>query len=105
MGQPDGGRAARGAARASQRRAVTGEPGAAPVRRAARVRVERDLPPGQVLRPDWPAQHYGRVPRFRPDTWSFTVMGATASGREHRWDWAGDHPAAAHAPSPPTCTA
>ena len=49
----------------------------------------RDLPPGQVVRPDWPAQHYGPVPRFRPDTWNFTVMGATESGREHRWDWAG----------------
>ena len=41
------------------------------------------------MRPDWPAQHYGRVPRFRPDTWTFTVMGATESGTEHRWDWAG----------------
>jgi DMSO/TMAO reductase YedYZ molybdopterin-dependent catalytic subunit len=50
--------------------------------------VERDLPPGQVVRRDWPAQHYGRVPRFRPDTWTFTVTGATESGVEHRWDWA-----------------
>src|SRR5580693_4791683 len=40
-------------------------------------------------RPVWPAQHYGRVPRFRPYTWTFTVMGATESGAEHRWDWAG----------------
>ena len=52
------------------------------------VQMERGLPPGQVVRPDWPAQHYGRVPRFRPDTWTFTVMGATESGAEHRWDWA-----------------
>ena len=37
---------------------------------------------------DWPARHYGRVPRFRPDTWTFTVMGPTESGVEHRWDWA-----------------
>jgi DMSO/TMAO reductase YedYZ molybdopterin-dependent catalytic subunit len=42
-----------------------------------------------VVRPDWPAQHYGPVPRFRPETWNFTVMGATESGVEHRWDWAG----------------
>src|SRR5258708_1350755 len=54
-----------------------------------RVGGGRDLPPGQVVRADWPAQHYGRVPRFRPDTWTFTVMGATESGAEHRWDWAG----------------
>ncbi len=90
MGQPDGGRAAvgqqalghqpRGGSLMSQVLAGTAR---------GRVGVERDLPPGQTVRPDWPAQHYGRVPRFRPDTWSFTVMGATESGAEHRWDWAG----------------
>jgi DMSO/TMAO reductase YedYZ molybdopterin-dependent catalytic subunit len=31
--------------------------------------------------------HYGSVPAFRPDRWDLCVYGATASGREHRWDW------------------
>jgi DMSO/TMAO reductase YedYZ molybdopterin-dependent catalytic subunit len=92
MGQPDGGRAAagqqapnlqpRGQSLVSQ--VLAGAAGG-----RVRVRADRDLPPGQMARPDWPAQHYGRVPRFRPDTWTFTVMGATGSGAEHRWDWAG----------------
>jgi DMSO/TMAO reductase YedYZ molybdopterin-dependent catalytic subunit len=117
MGQPDGGRSALGhqaprplapgqpapgqsvvsqvlagqAGRAGGRADLVGPAGAGRPGGLAgsRVRVERDLPPGQVVRPDWPAQHYGRVPRFRPDTWTFTVMGATESGVEHRWDWAG----------------
>jgi DMSO/TMAO reductase YedYZ molybdopterin-dependent catalytic subunit len=112
MGQPDGGRAALGqhslgqqagpqsvvsqvlagqASHAPGAAGVTGPAGVTGSARVAsgRVRVERDLPPGQVVRPDWPAQHYGRVPGFRPDTWSFTVMGATESGAEQRWDWAG----------------
>ncbi len=31
------------------------------------------LPPGQQVRPDWLVQHYGPVPRFRPETWDFLV--------------------------------
>ena len=110
MGQPDGGRSALGQqspeeqARGEQARGQSAPGQSAPGQSArgqslvsqvlvgaagGRVRVERDLPPGQKVRPDWPAQHYGRVPRFRPDTWTFTVMGATESGTEHRWDWAG----------------
>ena len=46
------------------------------------------LPPGQRVQPDWAPQHYGPVPRFRPQSWDFRVSGGTESGREHRWDWA-----------------
>jgi len=46
------------------------------------------LPPGQRVTHDWKAQHYGPVPRFRPDRWDFMVHGATESGQEHRLDWA-----------------
>ncbi|HUY45313.1 MAG TPA: molybdopterin-dependent oxidoreductase [Streptosporangiaceae bacterium] len=46
------------------------------------------MPPGQYIRQEWPAQHYGPVPRFRPEMWDFRVSGMTESGREHRWDWA-----------------
>jgi DMSO/TMAO reductase YedYZ molybdopterin-dependent catalytic subunit len=28
------------------------------------------------------------VPAFKPETWDLRVLGATDSGREHRWDWA-----------------
>src|SRR6267154_3092638 len=78
MGQPDGGRAALGQQALDPQprgRSLVGQVLAGTA--GGRVRVERDLPPGQLVRPDWPAQHYGRVPRFRPDTWTFTVTGAT----------------------------
>jgi DMSO/TMAO reductase YedYZ molybdopterin-dependent catalytic subunit len=55
-------------------------------RRAAGLPTER-LPPGQYLPRGWPVLHYGRVPPFSPDTWDFTVAGATASGGEHTWSW------------------
>ncbi len=54
---------------------------------AQRSRPARGLPPGQHIEPDWTAQHYGPVPRFRPETWDFAVHGVTRSGGEHRWDW------------------
>lgn len=44
------------------------------------------LPPGQRFAADWPVLHYGPVPRQRPDTWNFTVVGATADGLEHQLD-------------------
>lgn len=47
----------------------------------------RALPPGQELRPAPPVMHYGPVPRLRPDSWTFTVGGATADGLEHTFDW------------------
>ena len=45
------------------------------------------IPPGQRVPRDWPALHYGPVPRFRPETWDLRVFGSTATGEEHRWDW------------------
>jgi DMSO/TMAO reductase YedYZ molybdopterin-dependent catalytic subunit len=85
MGQPDKGRAAMdplvaGPSLVSQ--VLAGQASSCPG-------PGHGLPPGQQVRADWPAQHYGPVPRFRPDTWDFQVSGATESGREHRWDWAG----------------
>lgn len=46
----------------------------------------RALPPGQRLAPALPVQHYGPVPKFRPETWTFTVSGATADGCNHAFD-------------------
>ena len=47
---------------------------------------ESELPPGQRLAPAPRVQHYGPVPRFKPDTWRLSVVGATADGREHHLD-------------------
>jgi DMSO/TMAO reductase YedYZ molybdopterin-dependent catalytic subunit len=97
MGQPDVGRAAAGERGA--REAVPGQRGTSPsvvgqvlagAGQAAAGQVPGTrLPPGQQVRPDWLVQHYGPVPRFRPGTWDFRVTGATDSGAEHHWDWAG----------------
>jgi len=46
------------------------------------------LPPGQYVPAGWPVLHYGPVPVFKPETWDLRVVGATESGREHRWTWA-----------------
>lgn len=48
---------------------------------------ESRLPPGQYVSRDQPVVHYGRVPAFRPERWTFSVFGATASGTEHRLSW------------------
>ncbi|WP_283133756.1 molybdopterin-dependent oxidoreductase [Rhizohabitans arisaemae] len=48
---------------------------------------ENRLPPGQYVPRGRPVIHYGRVPRFNPDTWIFQIFGATASGKEHRLSW------------------
>jgi DMSO/TMAO reductase YedYZ molybdopterin-dependent catalytic subunit len=45
------------------------------------------VPPGQRLAEGWPVQHYGRPPGFRPDTWDFQVLGATADGGSTRWTY------------------
>ncbi len=54
----------------------------------AAVSPAEGLPPGQHIQAGWPVLHYGPVPVFRPDTWDLRVLGATESGREHRWSWA-----------------
>jgi DMSO/TMAO reductase YedYZ molybdopterin-dependent catalytic subunit len=38
------------------------------------------LPPGQRPATHLKVQHYGRVPRFRPETWRLSVTGATRDG-------------------------
>ncbi|MBZ2195629.1 molybdopterin-dependent oxidoreductase [Occultella gossypii] len=48
--------------------------------------LERSLPPGQYWRPEPLVMHYGRVPKPRPDRWTFTIGGATASGAEQTFD-------------------
>ncbi len=61
-------------------RPVTDQPPAAP--------APVLLPPGQSVPASWPVLHYGPVPKFRPGSWDLRVLGATASGLEHRWSWA-----------------
>jgi len=46
----------------------------------------RALPPGQRFAAGLPVQHYGPVPKFRPEQWRFTVSGATADGSDHHFD-------------------
>jgi DMSO/TMAO reductase YedYZ molybdopterin-dependent catalytic subunit len=83
MGQPDRGRdAARSLAGDGGRRGLLHQ-----LLAGQRSRPPRGLPPGQHIEPEWTAQHYGPVPRFRPETWDFAVQGATASGGECRWRW------------------
>ena len=93
MGQPDIGRAAADQQRAGK--AGPGRPAAGQsvvgqvLAGAVQPPAPRRLPPGQQVRPDWIVQHYGPVPRFRAATWDFRVTGATESGAEQHWDWAG----------------
>lgn len=46
---------------------------------------EGRLPPGQSLTEKFPVLHYGRVPRFDPETWDLRVWGAVED--EVRWTW------------------
>ncbi|MEO3871511.1 molybdopterin-dependent oxidoreductase [Nonomuraea sp. B12E4] len=48
---------------------------------------ESRLPPGQYVPRGRPVIHYGRVPRFNPESWDLRVSGATASGEEHCFTW------------------
>lgn len=54
--------------------ALTGEPPSPPGRR---------IPPGQRVRAEAPIMHYGPVPKPSARPWTFTVGGATRTGREH----------------------
>ena len=49
------------------------------------VRQEGRLPPGQSLTQKFPVLHYGPVPSFTPETWSFRVWGEVE--QEKRWTW------------------
>jgi DMSO/TMAO reductase YedYZ molybdopterin-dependent catalytic subunit len=44
----------------------------------------RVLPPGQRLAQGLRVQHYGPVPRFRPDSWRLTINGITDDGKERQ---------------------
>ncbi|HEY2508557.1 MAG TPA: molybdopterin-dependent oxidoreductase, partial [Streptosporangiaceae bacterium] len=46
------------------------------------------LPPGQYVPRKRPVLHYGRIPRFDPQTWDLRVCGATRTGADHVWRWA-----------------
>jgi DMSO/TMAO reductase YedYZ molybdopterin-dependent catalytic subunit len=46
----------------------------------------RALPPGQRLAQGLRVQHYGPVPRYRPDSWRLTINGATDAGKERTLD-------------------
>ncbi|MDA0565424.1 molybdopterin-dependent oxidoreductase [Streptomonospora sp. S1-112] len=48
---------------------------------------EQPLPPGQYVPREWPALHYGPVPRFRPERWDLRVYGFTENLGEYRWTW------------------
>ena len=43
------------------------------------------LPPGQSLTLKWPVLHYGSIPRFDPETWSFRVYGLVQSPLTLTW--------------------
>jgi DMSO/TMAO reductase YedYZ molybdopterin-dependent catalytic subunit len=66
---------------------VTSPFGRIGARRRAEGLPDDRLPPGQYIPRGWPVLHYGPVPKFKPDTWDFRVVGATADGAERRWSW------------------
>lgn len=47
--------------------------------------ADRSLPPGQLLVGKPPVMHYGPLPRATGHPWSFTIGGATATGREEEF--------------------
>lgn len=49
--------------------------------------IEHRLPPGQRVQKGWPVLHYGPVPRFKPDSWDFSVTGATADNDATSWSY------------------
>ncbi len=51
-----------------------------------RMIEEGRLPPGQAVTNKFPVLHYGPVPHFNPDTWTFRVYGAVESPLELSWE-------------------
>ena len=43
--------------------------------RERQMQAEHRLPPGQALTLKWPVLHYGSIPKFDPQTWSFHMRG------------------------------
>src|SRR5690349_19265329 len=50
-----------------------------------RAEVDRELPPGQHLTPDFPVLQAGPTPRIDLDAWRFTIR--DERGGEHVWTW------------------
>lgn len=50
-----------------------------------KMQQERRLPPGQSLTTKFPVLHYGAVPDFDPQTWTFRVFGEVEE--EKTWTW------------------
>lgn len=57
------------------------------VERPKTPREDNRLPPGQYIPRGMPVIHYGRVPTFKPDTWTFTVFGVTKDGKDRTFTW------------------
>ncbi len=51
-----------------------------------RMIEEGRLPPGQAVTNKFPVLHYGPVPHFNPDTWTFRVYGAVETPLELSWE-------------------
>lgn len=51
-----------------------------------RMIEEGRLPPGQAVTNKFPVLHYGPVPHFNPETWTFRVYGAVESPLELSWE-------------------
>ncbi len=51
----------------------------------ARMRQEGRLPPGQALTRRFPVLHYGPVPEFHPETWTFLIWGEVEEPLRLSW--------------------
>jgi DMSO/TMAO reductase YedYZ molybdopterin-dependent catalytic subunit len=51
-----------------------------------RIREEGRLPPGQSLTLKFPVLHYGAVPEFDPDEWTFRIWGEVKQTKSWTWD-------------------
>jgi len=49
------------------------------------MRSEGRLPPGQALTQKFPVLHYGPVPAFNPETWSFRFWGELEEEKRFSW--------------------
>lgn len=49
------------------------------------LKNEGRVPPGQALTERFPVLHYGPVPKFDPESWTFRIWGAVEE--ERRWTW------------------
>jgi len=51
-----------------------------------KLKKEGRVPPGQALTQKFPVLHYGPVPHFDPDTWTFNVWGEVEQSLSLTWD-------------------